>query len=329
MHIHAMRHKIAFAVFDGFQLLDAAGPASVYGAADDALGQGADTYGYEVVIVSTSGGPIKSNCGLTLHSAAIAAVEPHCIDSLFLVGGAEPDLRRAAADTAMRDWTRAVHTHAARFGSICSGSVLLAQWGLIGARRFATHWNAVDAIRSRWPDLNLDAQSIFVEDGPLWTSAGVTTGIDMTLALIERDHGPATARQVAQRLILSVRRQGWQSQFSPLLAAQAGCDGRYGDLIAWIADHLDQPLPVEQLARRAGETLRSFHRNFTAATGTTPAHFVTRARIERARALIGEGAALKHVAAATGFANVAHLSSAFQKLVGMRATEWRAVHGGG
>ncbi len=313
-------HRVALTIFDGFQLLDTAGPASVYGAANDALGRSA----YEVVTVSHKGGAVRASCGLAVESCAIATLDPTTFDSVFLTGGEEAGLRAAIADDPLRAWTTAAIPTTQRYGSVCSGSVILAAWDLIGARKFATHWVAVTEVQRRWPSLALDPEAIYVTDGPLWTSAGVTTGIDMTLAIVEADHGAALSRSIAQRLVLSARRPGWQSQFSPMLAVQGG---RYGDLIGWIGANIAQPLPVENLAERAGESLRSFHRNFTAATGSTPAQFITRNRIDRARALIVEGAALKQVAAQTGFAGVAQLSAAFTKVVGMTANEWRVVHG--
>jgi transcriptional regulator GlxA family with amidase domain len=313
-------HRVALIVFDGFQLLDIAGPASVYGAANDLLGYAA----YQPIIVSRDGGAVRASCGLALESVALSAATPASFDSLFMTGGEEVDLRAAAADMALRDWTTSASASAKRFGSVCSGSVILAAWDLIGERKFATHWAAAAEVRRRWPDLALDSDAIYVADGSLWTSAGVTTGIDMTLALIDADHGAALARSIAQRLVLSARRPGWQSQFSPMLATEGG---RYADLIDWIGGNIARPLPVEALAERAGESLRSFHRNFTAATGSTPAQFITRHRVDRARALIVDGIALKHVAAQTGFAGVAQLSAAFAKIVGMTANEWRVVHG--
>lgn len=329
-------HRVALAVFDGFQLLDATGPASVYGSANDALTGVYDAgaavregAAYEVVMASTHGGAVTSSCGVAVLTMAIADLDPAGLDSLFVVGGEAGGLRRAGEDGALRDWTRAAHSHARRMGSICSGSLLLAEWGLIGTRRVATHWGAVPHLRRHWPELALDGEAIFVEDGPLWTSAGVTTGIDMTLAMVERDHGANIARAVAQRLVLSVRRPGWQSQFSPMLAAQASRDDRYAELIAWIVARLDQPLPVDSLAERAGETLRSFHRNFTAATGTTPAKFINRARIDRARALVEEGRSLKQVAGMAGFANAARLSAAFERELGLTARSYRMLHGVG
>ena len=210
-----------------------------------------------------------------------------------------------------------------------AGSVALAAWGMIGTRRFASHWSAAPHITKTWPHLDFDGESIFVNDGNLWTSAGVTTGIDMTLAIVEADHGAAIARTIAQRLILSVRRPGWQSQFSPALAAQSARGGHYADLIAWIALNLDAPLGVEMLADRAGEAVRSFHRNFARATGKSPAAYVTAQKLDLARRLISAGEPLKTVAVRTGFADVSRLSAAFSRAFGMGANAYRIVHGGG
>jgi transcriptional regulator GlxA family with amidase domain len=313
-------HSIALIVFDGFQLLDVTGPASVYGAANDVLGRAV----YAPVIVSANGGGVTASCGIAIESEPITRFGELQFDSVFISGGNEPGLRTGIDNTALRDWTRAAFASVQRSGSVCSGSLILAAWDVIGARRFATHWEAVAEINRRWPHLALDPDAIYVNDGNLWTSAGVTTGIDMTLAIIEADHGEALARSVAQRLVLSARRPGWQSQFSPALAAP---NGRYADLIDWIGRNIEKPLPVESLAERAGETLRSFHRNFTSATGSTPAHYVTRMRIDHARTLISQGTALKQVTRSTGFSSTAQLSAAFTRIVGLTANEWRVVHG--
>lgn len=317
-----MPGKTCFIIFDHFQLLDLTGPCSVLGAANDLLGR----KDYEIEVVADVPGPVMSSCGVEIVAGEIGGLPPPAIDSFFIVGGDPQGLRALARSSAIRDWTIEASTAARRFGSICSGSTILAAWGLIGTRRFATHWQATESVRQRWPELNLDPEAIFVVDGPLWTSAGITTGIDMMLAIVEADHGSEATRAIAQRLVLSVRRPGWQSQFSAMLGAQAGRQGRYADLIAWIAHNLHTRLDVETLAARAGETLRSFHRNFTAATGKSPAAFVARQRIDHARSLIVQGLALKQVADRTGYADVARLSAAFQRVFGMSANAYRIVH---
>jgi transcriptional regulator GlxA family with amidase domain len=323
VYISAMTHHVALIAFDGFQLLDVSGPSAVYGAANDQLGRVA----YEIAVIASEAPTVLSNCTISLSCVSPHAVCPTDFDSVFVTGGEDSGLIALTQNAEMRDWVKDAAAVSQRYGSICSGSATLAEWGLIGARRFASHWMAATEIRTRWPGLNLDADSIFVEDGPLWTSAGVSTGIDMTLAIVERDHGAALARTIAQRLVLSVRRPGWQSQFSQALTAQAGRDGRYGDLIAWIAAHVGEPMSVEDMAARAGETLRSFHRNFVSATGQSPAAYVTHQRLDHARDLIADGVLLKSVAARTGFTEVARLSAAFQRKFGMGANAYRTIHG--
>lgn len=319
-----MTGATCFIAFDSFQLLDVTGPCAVLGAANDLLGR----TDYDLAILSDGGGNVRSSSHIAIESRDISEIDPATIDAAFVSGGDTDGLRTLGASARMRDWFTQASTHARRFGSICSGSGVLAGWGLIGTRRFATHWVAVDPIRKRWPELDLDPEAIYVADGPLWTSAGITTGIDMMLAIVEADHGPEAARIIAQRMVLSVRRPGWQSQFSEALEAQSGRQGRYADLVAWIGQNLGGQLDVETLADRAGESLRSFHRNFSAATGKSPAAFVSRQRIDRARTLILEGLPLKQVADRTGHAGVARLSAAFQRAFGMSASAFRIVHAG-
>jgi transcriptional regulator GlxA family with amidase domain len=318
-----MPHRIAIIVFPGFQLLDAVGPSSVFGAASEAL-----TGSYDMTLLSESGGPVAGLCGISINTKAVADMPPAEFDSFLIVGGNAPALDDAAVQTALRDWARAAAKLHSRYGSICSGSALLAAWGIIGERRFATHWRAVEEVRKRWPVMNLDPEAIFVEDGALWTSAGVTTGIDMALAIVERDHGAELAQSIAQRLVLSARRPGWQSQFSPMLGVPTTASGRYAGLIDWLETHLDDAISVEAMAEYCNESLRSFHRNFTAALGQTPAQFLTRHRVNHARKLIAEGLALKQVALASGFSDTARLSAAFRKTQGLSAHEWRVVHCG-
>jgi transcriptional regulator GlxA family with amidase domain len=318
-----MTSRIALLVFPGFQMLDAIGPSSVYTAATEAV-PGA----YAVTLLSETGGPIDGLCGLTAMTERLSGAPPSQFDSFFIVGGNAVGIEGAVGQNGLRQWVASAVAIHQRYGSICSGSVILAAWGLIGVRRFASHWAAANAIRARWPDLDLDPEAIFVEDGALWTSAGVTTGIDMALAIVERDHGPALAQAIAQRLVLSARRSGWQSQFSPTLLAQSHAGGRYGDLVAWLDENLASTISVEAMAARCHESPRNFYRNFNKAMDQSPAQFLMRRRVDRARHLISEGMALKHVAGAAGLRDAAGLSAAFRKTMGITAHEWRVIHGG-
>lgn len=322
VYFSAMTAFTCLLAFDTFQLLDVTGPSAVLGAANDLLG----CVAYELRVVSAEGGLVRSNCGVEIQSISISAIPPDQVDAFFVAGGDPPGLSAMFRDAGMRKWAVEATKATRRYGSICSGSAVLASWGMIGARRFATHWAAVPYVRKLWPRLNLDAEAIYVADGPLWTSAGITTGIDMMLAIVEQDHGAEAARAIAQRLVLSTRRPGWQSQFAAFDTHRSQGE-RYADLISWIALNLHQRLDVETLAAKTGESVRSFHRNFAQTAGKTPAAFVAAQRIERARDLIVGGVPLKQVASRTGFQNVAQLSGAFQRLLGMSATAYRIVHG--
>lgn len=307
--------------FDTFQLLDVTGPCSVLGAANDLLGRKA----YDLRIVAAHDGLVRSNCGVEMRCVSIGDVPPGEVDAFFVAGGDPPGIRETMRDRTVRAWALDAAKQARRYGSICSGSAILASWDMIGSRRFATHWAAVPQMKKLWPNLSLDPEAIYVADGPLWTSAGITTGIDMMLAIVEQDHGADVARAIAQRLVLSARRPGWQSQFAAL-DNHRGQGKRYADLVSWIGLNLSLRLDVETLAERAGESLRSFHRNFSQTMGKTPAAFVASQRIERARDLIVAGVPLKQVALRTGYPNVAQLSGAFQRALGMSATAYRIVH---
>ena len=320
LYIHAMR--TIFLVFPGFQLLDLSGPAAVFGGAAEGLGNDA-----EVVTVSAEGGAVMSSCGVAVATLPLPAFDT--LDTLLVVGGDSPGLRALMEDRRTGEWFRRAAATARRYGSICSGAFALAAWGLTDGRRVATHWNGAHLLAEGFPGTAEDADAMFVEDGALWTSAGVTAGIDMALAMVERDHGPRLANAIARRLVLSVRRPGNQSQYSPLLRAQAKAAGRYADLVGYIAANLEQKLDVETLAARVRETPRSFHRNFRAATGKTPAAFVTAARLDRARALLGEGAPVKTAAAACGFSSPEHFTKSFSGAFGLSPAAWRSLNATG
>jgi len=310
---------VVLVAFDGVQVLDITGPAAVFAAANDEL----PAPFYRVVIASPAGGTVATTSAVSLAAVPIAEVDGP-VDTLLIAGGSDEGLGRLIRDRGTRDWVRRTVPATRRFGSVCAGAFALAAWRLIDGRRVATHWRAVDELARAYPAVTVDAQALYVEDGPLWTSAGISTGIDMSLALVERDLGGAVATNVARRLVLYARRPGHQSQFSPLLDARAA--GDYADLVEWIGDNLAAPLDVETLAARAGQSVRSFHRRFTAATGKTPAAFVEARRLERARQLLETGLPLKRVAADAGFGTPERLSRAFARVFGVAPSTWRAVH---
>lgn len=316
-----MPRRIVLLAYDTAQILDVTGPASVFGAANDVVA-GA----YELIVAAPAGGEIATNCGVRLGTTALADLDPGATDTLLIVGGEACGLRTLIRDAAAHAWVIVACGTARRIGSVCTGSFVLARWGLLDGRRVATHWGAAAELAALHPSLDVDAEALYVEDGRFWTSAGITTGIDMALALVERDLGATVATSIARRLVLYARRPGHQSQFSTLLAAQDASAGCYGDLIAWITDNLSEPLDVEQLSRRAGQSPRTFHRRFTAATRKTPAAFVEALRLDRARTLLSEGASLKRVAAVAGFGSSDRLTRAFTRAFGVAPSTWRAIH---
>ena len=228
----------------------------------------------------------------------------------------------------MRRWLCRVAPRAKRYGSVCTGAFVLAAAGLLDGKRVATHWASCDRLADGFPALNVDADSLYVVDGKVWTSAGVTTGIDMALALVEADLGAATANLIARHFVLYARRPGYQSQFSPLLQAQTAAEAPFAALIDWMQENLDRPLDVPALAARAGLSERSFYRKFTEATGKTPAHFVEGLRLDAARTLLAQGLPLKAIAGKVGLSSPARLGQAFERRFGMAPSLFREMHRG-
>ena len=310
-------HHVRILAYEGCQLLDVTGPAAVFGAANE----GRTEPVYEIQILSPDGGLVTSNCGVALSSRRIGG-RP---DTLLVAGGSK-GLKRAMQRTDVRRWLRRVAPQTKRFGSVCTGAFVLAAAGLLDGKRVATHWASCDRLARGFPAVKVDPESLYVVDGKVWTSAGVTTGIDMALALVEADLGVALANLIARHFVLYARRPGYQSQFSPLLRAQTGAETPFVELIDWMQARLDQPLDVPALAARAGLSERSFYRKFTEATGKTPAHFVESLRLEAARTLLAQGLPIKTIAGKVGLNTPARLGQAFERRFGMAPSLFREMH---
>ena len=247
---------------------------------------------------------------------------PPRIDTLVVAGG--EGVRRASDDPAIVDWVARASRRARRTTSICTGSYLLAAAGLLDGRRATTHWNYCAVLAQRYPEVELDPDPLFVRDGNVWTSAGVTAGIDLSLALVEEDLGAEVALAVARLLVVFFKRPGGQSQFSGALSVQQASRPALRELQAWIAGHLDEDLSVAALAERADFSERSFARAFRAEVGQTPAAYVEGLRVERARALLEDGAqSLEAVARAAGFSSPEVLRRAFHRRVGVSPAAYR------
>ena len=247
-------------VFPRVQILDVTGPLQVFATANDIAGGNVPPYAIHVV--SQAGDAVASSSGIGLLAHPLP---PHSspLDTLIVAGG--PGIEAAAADEALVDWVRGRAHQARRFASVCTGAVLLAASGLLDGRRAATHWSLCSELARRFPSVQVQPDPIFVHDGPAWTSAGVTAGIDLALALVEEDLGRAIALAVARYLVVFLKRPGGQAQFSATLALQD--DGRFDALHSWIGAHLSGDLSLAQLADRAGMSERSFSRHYLEATG--------------------------------------------------------------
>ncbi len=310
-------HRIFILAHEGCQVLDVTGPAAVFGAANDRLAKPF----YDVRIVSPEGGAVTMNLGVTLMSEKIGG-QP---DTLLVAGGTT-GLSAVMLREDVRQWLRQAAARAERYGSVCTGAFMLAAAGLLDGKRVATHWAACDLLTRDFPALTVDPESLYVTDGKVWTSAGVSTGIDMALALVEADLGAPAANLIARYFVLYARRPGYQSQFRPVLGAQTNAAAPFSDLIGWMQGHLTETLDVPALALRAGLSERSFYRKFTEATGKTPAHFVETLRLDAARALLDKGLPLKSIAAKVGLKSSARLGQAFERRFGMAPSLFREMH---
>jgi transcriptional regulator GlxA family with amidase domain len=275
--------------------------------------------------VSPAGGLIESSCGVSLHTLALSELKPGKVHTLLVGGGSTAAMQRATASPATRKWISQCATSAKRFGSVCSGALVLASLGLLRKARAATHWASCEALAG-FPDVTVDANSLYVVHGKLWTSAGVSTGIDMALAMIERDIGRLMADRIAKFMVLYARRPGFQSQFSELLKAQVASG--FADLAVWMQDRIARRLDVPTLAARSGLSERTFYRKFVKTAGQTPAKFVETLRLDTARSLLSTGLPLKAIAARTGMGSAHRLTAAFERRFGVTPSTFRRVHFG-
>jgi transcriptional regulator GlxA family with amidase domain len=313
--------RVLIVVFEGVQTLDVTGPAEVFAAASRERG----VPPYRIEFAAIGGGERMTSCALPIRARDLRTVRPQADDLVVVAGGDEPAIRAAIADAALMAWLRRAARVVRRIASVCSGAFLLAAAGLLDGKRATTHWSACDRLARLFPRVDVDRNAIFIADGATWTSAGVTTGIDMALALVENDVGREVADAVAARLVLYTRRPGYQSQFSDALVAQTQGD-TLGPTIAWARANLAQA-DLETLARRAGMSLRTFHRRCLDQLSVTPAKLLDRLRVERARSLLTTSELpTKALAASCGFTSTARMKRAFERELGMGPRAYRLLH---
>jgi transcriptional regulator GlxA family with amidase domain len=317
--------RIVILGFPGVQPLDVVGPSEVFSTADAAVADQRGGLGraYEIEVVAQSPEPIMTRAGG--YGIAPLRTTKQCrgaIDTLVVAGGF--GVYDAVDDVGLIRWIRSAARRSRRVTSVCSGSFLLARAGLLEGKRATTHWSSCAELARRHPEVEVDPNPIFVHDGDVWTSAGVTSGMDLALALVEEDLGREVALEVARWLVLFLKRPGGQAQFSSHLAAQLAERDPLREIQGWIADHLDGDLRVEVLAERASMSPRNFARAFRREVGMTPAAYVTELRVERARQRLESGAEpIDQVAIGVGFGTPETMRRAFARRVGVAPAEYR------
>ena len=298
---------IGVLVFPDFQLLDAAGPISVFEIASRIAGTPAS-----IRVLAEVPGGVRSSSGAELLARGLRSAGQ--LSTLIVAGG--EGVIAASRSQRLLGFVRAAQKSGVRIASVCSGAYVLAEAGLLDGRRATTHWRRTPHFLSTYPRVKLESDRIFVRDGEIWSSAGISAGIDLALAMVTEDFGEDVSRQTARQLVLYDRRSGGQSQFSSLLELKAPT-GRFGPLLSWAREHLDAPLTVEHLAERAGMSSRHFTRAFVAETGTTPFKAVERLRIEVARQRVQSSSeAIERVAQSTGFRDPERMRRAFIRAFG-------------
>jgi transcriptional regulator GlxA family with amidase domain len=309
------RHVLVL-VLDGFQPLDVIGPVDVFASASAEVPRA-----YRVELVGpTDGDSVTSHSGVRLGVSPLPEPPPRH-DTLLIPGGEGA----RAADADVVDWVVRASRNATRTVSVCTGAYLLAAAGLLDHRRATTHWDWCEELAEGYPDVHVEPDPVFVRDGQVWTSAGVTAGIDLALALVEDDLGPGVALAVARELVVFLKRPGGQAQFSSALSAQPAARPVLREVQAWIAGHLTEDLSVAALAERTVMSERSFARTFRHEVGQTPGAYVEALRVEQARALLEDGApSLEAVAQSSGFASAEVLRRAFRRRIGISPADYRA-----
>jgi transcriptional regulator GlxA family with amidase domain len=319
----AAPRRVVVLVFPGFQILDAVGPVEVFNAATRLAAAGrARRPGYRIEVVAPKAGAVASSNGLAVVAEHGIGEVRGDIDTLVIAGGL--GTRTYVTDRDVIGWVRRTATRSRRVTSVCTGALLLAEAGLLDGKRVATHWAFADELASRYPKIRVEADPIYLKEGRVYTSAGVTSGMDLALALVEEDLGREIALATARWLVLFLKRPGGQAQFSAQLSAQTAAREPLRDLQWWILEHLDEDLSVEALAVRAGMSPRNFARVFTREVGTTPARYVERARVEAARRRLEESSAgIEEVAGACGFGTAETMRRAFLRNVRVPPADYR------
>ncbi len=311
--------RIAFIVYDDVKMLDITGPLQVFSDANAILGWTA----YTTTLASMFGGPVETDTGVSLNTRRLAGVGLDDNDTLIACGG--EGVHAARRDNRMVGAIRLASRKCGRVGSTCTGAFLLAAADLLDKRRAVTHWRDCNLLREEYPTVEVDPDPIFIEDRDVWTSAGVTAGIDLALAMVEADHGRDVALDLARHLLVYVKRPGSQSQYSEALQQQTrSATGRFDALHFWMKDNLTADLRVEQLAVRCGMSPRNFARLYTEETGETPAKMVEQFRVDAAREMLEDPElSIKQCAVKCGFGSDERMRRSFIRVIGLSPQAYR------
>jgi transcriptional regulator GlxA family with amidase domain len=293
----------------------------VFASANDIAAEAGGARPYALRVVARGGQGVTASAGLVIAAGPLPPIGD-ALDTLLVAGGEGAEA--AAEDSALVDWVRERATQARRVASVCTGAFLLAAAGMLDGRRAATHWMYCAKLAQRFPAVRVEPDPIFVCDGPVWTSAGVTAGIDLALALVQEDLGRAVALAVARYLVVFLKRPGGQAQFSAALSLQTAED-KFGALHEWINGHLVDDLSLSILADQAGMSERSFSRRYAEAAGQTPARAIERLRIDAARRLLSDSRLpVKRIAQRCGFGSEETMRRSFQRLLAVTPQDYRA-----
>jgi transcriptional regulator GlxA family with amidase domain len=317
--------RIGIFIYDGVMGLDVVGPADVFGLANIMCRQEnpAASQQYDVCFVGSRKGPIRTGTGFRITAELSLQDANPSFDTLILPGGSEQrDAEAVLSNREVEAWLQRSARQSRRVASICTGATILARLGLLSGRRATTHWAFCDRLRADFPNVNVEPDSLWIKDGKIYTSAGITTGMDLALALVEEDLGRRFALELARLLVMFLKRPGGQSQFSSELISQLTSPDRLEDLVEWIRDHLDRPLTIEDLAQRSKMSARNFQRVFTRQCGMPPAKFIERLRVERARVIIEDTTlSMVEIASKSGFDSEQRMRRSFQRVLGINPTD--------
>lgn len=317
---------VLFVAYPGVGLLDLTGPFTVFWSASWFMGQRGGPV-YERRVATVQGGPVETTDGLTVIAEPLSRFEGQTIDTLVIPGAL--DMNPAVADRALVEAIAKIAPRARRVCAVCTGTFLLAEAGLLNGRRVVTHWAAIETFRAKYPAVKVEPNSFFVNDGHIWSSAGVSAGIDLALALVQDDCGRDVAMSVARQLVVYMKRPGGQSQFSELLDTRSPTVGAFSELHEWLTKHLDDAsLSVETLARRVCMSARNFARVYKTKTGRTPAKAIELFRLETARRLLEDtDERIESIARRTGFGDEDRMRNTFQRHLNVSPRDYRARFG--